>query len=56
MFENDEPRRISGFKRKVLAECRGRVELHNDVLHDWYSSPNIIDRIKSRKNIWAGYA
>jgi hypothetical protein len=30
-------------------------ELHNEELHNLYSSPNIIRMIKSRRNRWAGY-
>jgi transcription termination factor 2 len=30
-------------------------KLHNDELHDLYSSPNIVRVIKSRKMRWAGY-
>jgi hypothetical protein len=29
--------------------------LHNDELHDLYSSPNIVRVIKSRKMRWAGH-
>jgi hypothetical protein len=30
-------------------------ELHNDELHNLYSSPNIIRMIKSRRVKWAGH-
>jgi hypothetical protein len=30
-------------------------KLHNEELHNLYSSPNIIRMIKSRKMIWAGH-
>jgi hypothetical protein len=44
-------RRIFGPKRdQVTGEWR---KLHNEELHDWYSSPSII-RIKARM-IWAGH-
>jgi hypothetical protein len=29
--------------------------LHNEELHNFYSSPNIIRQIKSRRMMWAGY-
>jgi hypothetical protein len=47
MFKNRVLRRIFGpEKNEVLG---GRRKLHNKVLHDLYSSPNIIRMIKSRK-------
>jgi hypothetical protein len=30
-------------------------KLHNEELHNFYSSPNIIRMIKSRRIRWAGY-
>jgi hypothetical protein len=30
-------------------------KLHNEELHNFYSSPNIIRMIKSRRMRWAGY-
>jgi hypothetical protein len=30
-------------------------KLHNDELHDLYSSPNIVRVIKSRRMRWVGY-
>ena len=30
-------------------------ELHNEELHDMYSSPNIIGVTKSRRMIWTGH-
>jgi hypothetical protein len=30
-------------------------KLHNEELHNVYSSPNIIRMIKSRRNRWAGH-
>jgi hypothetical protein len=30
-------------------------KLHNEELHNWYSSPNINRMIKSRRMIWTGH-
>jgi hypothetical protein len=51
VFENRELRKI--FRRKS-GEDGSWSKLHNDELHDLYSSPNIIRVIKSRKMRWAG--
>jgi hypothetical protein len=52
VFENRVLRRIFGPKRdEVTVDWR---ELHNEELHNLYSSPNIIRIIKSRKMRWAG--
>jgi hypothetical protein len=33
----------------------GWRKLHNEVLHNWYSFPNIIRQIKSRRMRWVGH-
>ena len=51
MFEKRVLRRIFGPRRgKVTGEWR---KLHNEKLSDLYSSPNIVQVIKSRKKGWA---
>jgi hypothetical protein len=53
MFENGVLMRIFGPKRdKVKEEWR---KLHNEELNDFYSSPNIIQAIKSRRMTWPGH-
>jgi hypothetical protein len=53
VFEIRVLRRISGPKRdEVTGEWR---KLHNEELHNLYSSPDIIRQIKSRRLRWAGY-
>jgi hypothetical protein len=53
VFENRVLRRIFGPKRdEVTVQWR---KLHNGELHNLYSSPNIIRRIKSRRMRWAGH-
>jgi hypothetical protein len=50
-FENRVLRRVVGPKRdEVTGEWR---KLHNQELHNLYSSPNIIMQIKSRRMKWA---
>jgi hypothetical protein len=50
-IENRMLRKIFGPKRE---EDRSWRKLHNDELHDLYSSPNIVRVIKSRSMRWAG--
>jgi hypothetical protein len=52
VFENRVLRRISGPKREEDGSWR---RLHNDELHDLYSSLNIVRVIKSKRIKWAGY-
>jgi hypothetical protein len=53
VFENRVLRRIFGPKRdEVTGEWR---KLHNEELHDLYSSPSILRMVKARRVRWAGY-
>jgi hypothetical protein len=53
VFANRVLRRIFGPKRgEVTGEWR---KLHNVELHNFYSSPDIIRQIKSRRMRWAGH-
>jgi hypothetical protein len=47
MFKHRALRRIFGLKRDEV--MRGWRKLHNEELHDLYSSPSIIRIIKSRR-------
>jgi hypothetical protein len=53
VFENRVLRRIFGLKRdEVTGEWR---KLHNEELHNLYSSPDITRQIKPRRMKWAGH-
>ena len=53
VFENKALRKIFGAKRdEISGEWR---KLHNAELHAFYSSPNIIRNLKSRRLRWAGH-
>jgi hypothetical protein len=53
VFENRVLRSIFGSKRdEVTGEWR---KLHNEELHNLYSSPDIIRQVKSRRMKWAGH-
>jgi hypothetical protein len=53
VFENRVLRRIFGPKRDEVTG--GWRKLHNEELHDLYSSPNVIRMIKSKKMNWTGH-
>jgi hypothetical protein len=53
VFENRVLRRIFGPKRDE--ETGGWRKLHNEEIHNLYSSPSIIRIIKSRRMRWAGH-
>jgi hypothetical protein len=53
VFQNRVLRRIFGPKGdEVTGKWR---KLHNEKLHDLYSSPNVVRVIKLRRMIWAGH-
>jgi hypothetical protein len=52
VFENRVLRRISGPKTEEDGSWR---KLHNDELHDLYSSLNIVRVIKGRRMWWVGH-
>jgi hypothetical protein len=51
VFENRVLRRLYGPKKDEVTG--GWIKLHNEELHDLYSSPRIIRIIKSRRMRWA---
>ena len=53
MFENKVLRMLFGAKRdEITGECR---KWHNYELHAFYSSPNVIGNLKSKRLRWAGH-
>jgi hypothetical protein len=52
VFESRMLRKIFGSKREEDGSWR---KLHNDELHNLYSSHNIVREIKSRRLRWAGH-
>jgi len=53
VFENMVLRKIFGPRRDEVT--RDWRRLHNEELSDLYSSPNIVQVIKSRRMRWAGH-
>jgi hypothetical protein len=53
VYENRVLRRIYGLKRDE--ETGDLRKLHNEELHNLYSSPNIIRMIQSKRMRWAGH-
>ncbi|PNF32430.1 hypothetical protein B7P43_G04894 [Cryptotermes secundus] len=53
VFQRRVLRRIFGPKRDEVTGCWRK--LHNEELHNLYSSPSIIIMMKSRRMRWAGY-
>jgi hypothetical protein len=53
VLQNRVLRRIFGLERE--GETRGWRKLHNEELHNLYSSPNVIRIIKSRRMRWVGH-
>lgn len=53
VFEKWVLRKIFGFKRKYISG--GQRKLRNDLLHDLYSAPNIIQKIISRRMRYKGH-
>jgi hypothetical protein len=51
--ENRVSRRIFGSKKNEVTG--GLIKLHNEEIHNLYSSPSIIGMIKSRRMRWAGH-
>jgi hypothetical protein len=53
VFENRVLRRIFRLKRDKVTGSRRK--LHNEELHDLYSSPSVVRVIKARRMRWAGH-
>jgi hypothetical protein len=51
MFESRVVKRIVGLKTDEV--MGGWRKLHNEEIHDWYSSPSIIRMMNSRRMRWA---
>jgi hypothetical protein len=49
-----EDHRLSVVENRVLRRMKWK-KLHNEELHNLYSSPSIIRMIKSRRMRWAGH-
>jgi hypothetical protein len=52
VFENRVLRKTFGPKREENGSWR---KLHNDELHNLYSSPNVVRMIKATRLRWAGH-
>ena len=52
MFENKVLRKF-GVKRDEITG--GQRKLHNGEIHEFYSTPNIVRNLKSRRLRWAGH-
>jgi hypothetical protein len=53
VLQNRMLNRIFGLKRDEVTG--GWRKMHNEELHNFYSSPNIIKMMKSRRMRWVGY-
>jgi hypothetical protein len=53
VFESRVLRRIFGTKRDGVTGEWSKI--HNEELHNLYSSPDIIRQVKSRRMMWAGH-
>jgi hypothetical protein len=43
------------YRHEVGEVVGGWRRLHNEELHNWYASPNMVRVIKSRRMRWAGH-
>jgi hypothetical protein len=53
VFENRVLKKIFGLEREEVTE--GWKSMHNEELHNLYSSPNVTGMIKSRRMRWTGH-